>query len=188
MSAEEVLPCPFCGNEVKSQSFWYGCAPGNEPRGYYVFCLECSETDALDGPRRDTLEDAIAAWNRRTPPAMSADHIGDAQGWRDIATAPRDGDDLLVSDDETGARHVSYWTGECWSGPNGFKPTHWQPLPTAPSAHPAPIKPSVDTGELRERVLASIGSAWAHGTHGKPFDVKAETDAILDLIQTERAG
>ena len=55
-------------------------------------------------------------------------------------------------------------------------------------AHPAPIKPSADTGELRERVAASIGSAWAHGTHGKPFDVKAETDAILDLIQSKRAG
>ena len=68
MNVEEPLPCPFCGNEVKSQSFWWhGCAPGNGPRGYYVFCLECSETDALDGPRRDTFEDAIAAWNRRTP-------------------------------------------------------------------------------------------------------------------------
>ena len=56
------------------------------------------------------------------------------------------------------------------------------------SADPAPIKPSADTGELRERVAASIGSAWAHGTHGKPFDVKAETDAILDLIRSEREG
>ena len=58
--------------------------------------------------------------------------------------------------------------------------------PAISDFHPVPIKPSGDTGELRERVAASIGSAWAHGTHGKPFDVKAETDAILDLIQSER--
>ncbi len=54
-------------------------------------------------------------------------------GWRDIATAPRDGTDVLVCDDETGERHVSYWTGDCWSGRNRFKPTHWMPLPTAPT-------------------------------------------------------
>lgn len=155
MSAGEPLPCPFCGNEVKSQSFWWhGCAPGNGPRGYYVFCLECSETDALDGPRRDTFEDAIAAWNRRTPPAMSADHIGEAQGWRDIATAPRDGREFQA-----------WWKGQ-WQPRARFDPEfgsfqlwgrtdydtegwetfaidgHWQPLPSPPSAHHAPIKPS----------------------------------------------
>jgi hypothetical protein len=54
-------------------------------------------------------------------------------GWRDIATAPRNGDDVLVCDDETGERHVSYWTGDCWSGRNRFKPTHWMPLPPAPT-------------------------------------------------------
>jgi hypothetical protein len=54
-------------------------------------------------------------------------------GWRDIATAPRDGTDVLVCDDETGERHVSYWTGDCWSGRNRFKPTHWMPLPPAPT-------------------------------------------------------
>jgi hypothetical protein len=57
-------------------------------------------------------------------------------GWRDIATAPRNGDDVLACDDETGERHVSYWTGHYWSGRTGFKPTHWMPL------HPAPT----DTG------------------------------------------
>lgn len=67
-SSVGLLPCPFCGNDVASQGFWYGCAPGDEPRGYHVFCLECGETDALDGPRRDTLEEAIIAWNTRAQP------------------------------------------------------------------------------------------------------------------------
>ena len=158
MNVEEPLPCPFCGNEVKSQSFWWhGCAPGNGPRGYYVFCLECSETDALDGPRRDTFEDAIAAWNRRTPPAMSADHIGEATNmiapmeavaWRDIATAPRDGTEVIVRMAEKVIRLGWYFKPssrtEGWCDENGNRifPTAWLPLPPAPSAHPAPIKPS----------------------------------------------
>jgi hypothetical protein len=54
-------------------------------------------------------------------------------GWRDIATAPRDGTDVLACDDETGERHVSYWTGDCWSGRNRFKPTHWMLLSPAPT-------------------------------------------------------
>jgi hypothetical protein len=75
--------------------------------------------------RRDEAADAILAALRPTD-----------TGWRDIATAPRNGDDVLACDDETGERHVSYWTGHYWSGRTGFKPTHWMPL------HPAPT----DTG------------------------------------------
>lgn len=72
----DLEPCPFCGNKVDTQSFWYGAAPGDEPRGYHVFCLECSETDALDGPRRDTLDEAIAAWNTRAPSAAARERDG----------------------------------------------------------------------------------------------------------------
>ena len=77
---------------------------------------ECSE------PNPEDYIDAILAALRPTD-----------TGWRDIATAPRDGTDVLVCDDETGERHVSYWTGDCWSGRNRFKPTHWMPLLPAPT-------------------------------------------------------
>ena len=49
------------------------------------------------------------------------------------------------------------------------------------SGDPAPIKPSGDTGELRDRVARVI--------HPKPWSEDYElADAILDLIQSERAG
>lgn len=54
------------------------------------------------------------------------------------------------------------------------------------SGDPAPIKPSGDTGELRERVALEIRN-W-------PFDISRIegclelADAILDLIQSKRAG
>ena len=70
------------------------------------------------------------------------------------------------------------------------------------SADPAPIKPSADTGELRERVLEAqewIGEAecrrgcstWRPDVHGRSrCDCGREDalNAILDLIQSERAG
>jgi len=117
---EKLLPCPFCGNDVASQSFWYGCVPGDEPRGYHVFCLECSETDTLDGPRRDTLEEAIAAWNRRAPApegeaidertghptryaqplyASPVVPVGADQGSRSKASVPTEGGQAAVLDD-----------------------------------------------------------------------------------------
>ncbi len=60
-----------------------------------------------------------------------------------------------------------------------------QPLFT----HPAPIKPSIDTGELRERVAQIIGEAVNRRAPGQiVFSTLEDADAILDLIQSERAG
>jgi hypothetical protein len=73
-----------------------------------------------------------------------------------------------------------------------------QPLYT----HPAPIKPSADTGELRERVarrVCRIVRTWQEfkATPEYTLDMEvenawddwlSEADAILDLIQSERAG
>lgn len=131
---------------------------------------------------------------------MSADHIGEAPGWRDIATAPRDGREFQA-----------WWKGQ-WQPRARFDPEfgsfqlwgrtdydtegwetfaidgHWQPLPSPPSAHPAPIKPSGDTGELRKRVAQIIGEAVNRRAPGQiVFSTLEDADTILDLIQSERA-
>ena len=66
--------------------------------------------------------------------------------------------------------------------------------------HPAPIKPSGDTGELRERVARIVDPAGFDDRwdvpglrHEASLDERvdealAKADAILDLIQSERAG
>ena len=164
------------------------------------------QIEQLTGARHSMYDPAVAIARdiaNRTPPAMSADHIGEAQGWRDIATAPRDGTMLLVGYDEGVAREGAMedrqrvfearWNDVqgTWSARNGFllhsDATHWQPLPHPPSAHPAPIKPSVDTGELREKMKRAIWTQLPQedanmGTSGRI------ADAILGLIQSERAG
>ena len=61
------------------------------------------------------------------------------------------------------------------------------------SAHPAPIKPSGDTGELRERVAATCRKLLCdefglHPDEAADLSAGVFADAILDLIQSERAG
>ena len=56
----DLLPCPFCGGKAELDS--YENAPPHTD-SFRVECPDCEATfDYLD-----TLEKAIAAWNRRTP-------------------------------------------------------------------------------------------------------------------------
>ena len=58
-----LLPCPFCGGEAEAVTLAYK----------YVRCDNCNFCIA-----RLTIDEAIAAWNRRTPPAVP-------EGWGSAA-------------------------------------------------------------------------------------------------------
>jgi hypothetical protein len=55
--------------------------------------------------------------------------------WRDIETAPKDGKDVLLANDE--GLHVGWWSMNEWRYKNFYvsikSPTHWQPLPEPPT-------------------------------------------------------
>src|SRR5690606_5338008 len=56
----ELLPCPFCGKQPAAR--WIsGSAPGMDDCGYYG--IDCCRAHAHE----DSEEEAVAAWNRRTP-------------------------------------------------------------------------------------------------------------------------
>jgi len=61
------LPCPHCGGNVKC---FQRPASASWNKEWVAFC---DTTDCTHGFMRDTKAEAIAAWNRRTPPAP-ADH------------------------------------------------------------------------------------------------------------------
>lgn len=81
---------------------------------------------------------------------MSAATQADANIWQPIETAPRDGTSVLVVNDNVGGRYtkpfqigVASWgpcmreeawgSDSCCDNVTCFTPTHWQPLPNAPS-------------------------------------------------------
>lgn len=80
MEKPELKPCPFCGGDgclrtIRNTSFLYGGKP-NHWDTYFVNCdnLGCPMNNAQeDGEMGGTLndwktkDDAIAAWNQRTP-------------------------------------------------------------------------------------------------------------------------
>lgn len=60
--------------------------------------------------------------------------------WQPIETAPKDGTEVLVFDEATSTKHVSYWDGYGWYDPDchyysespALVPTHWIQIPTPP--------------------------------------------------------
>jgi hypothetical protein len=69
-----------------------------------------------------------------------------AHGWRDIATAPKDGTNFLalVSHNRKHHQLVGCITPSgsfvSWPGRWNYQPTHWQPLPACPEAAPEAAK------------------------------------------------
>ncbi len=77
-----------------------------------------------EGPSSGAESAAIAAWNQRA-------------GWRDIASAPKDGSDILAYLPNFDCRSVVHWarinnSGHWYDGWHVVNPTHWQPLPEPP--------------------------------------------------------
>jgi hypothetical protein len=81
-SESGIEPCPH-GHEQRSLGMVVvPVAEGNAPR-WYVRCMDCSAT----GPRTGTRETAIAAWNRRHPPASREEGLSSVLDAYDAETA-----------------------------------------------------------------------------------------------------
>lgn len=111
----------------------------------YVLCETCQKKLVYDG--YGTIRDAFETLEigpvycvehrRSPPPAVEG-------GWRDIATAPKDGTRFLTFDDYYGVRMgrafiradhddwLSYVDCNGNSSKGGIRATHWQPLPEPP--------------------------------------------------------
>ena len=161
-----------------------------------------TEDGGWSAPAPDWFHAQYAAMLAASPQGEGSP--AEAQGWRDIATAPRDGREIIAySQDVSGTTGLNPFVSLCaWHPDAGFctcelrEVTHWMPFPPLPSADPAPIKTSDDTGELRERIVSVVKDAVRDFEDDINEDWKTAmtnaagkaADAILDLIQSERAG
>lgn len=69
---ESLLPCPFCGAAARTDLLPHSGGPG------WVQCSECE----CDQYMCDTIEEAVAKWNRRAP-AQSV-----PEGWKLVPIEP----------------------------------------------------------------------------------------------------
>lgn len=75
---KELLPCPFCGaKHVRPHEKRAGNHTSAD-KHYSIRCGVCT----FNGPRGLSAEQAVEAWNRRTPPQ--------SQGGADAVTVPRE--------------------------------------------------------------------------------------------------
>ena len=132
--SDELRNCPFCGGKADPEGWMSG---GDEPRQGPA-CDDCGAT-----------ADSAAAWNRRAPSAIAAMREHEAVGWQPIETAPKDGTRIfLVGGVYGGLPFVGVWDAHelCpdrpWLNAISFTrlyehvPTHWRPLPAAPTVPP----------------------------------------------------
>jgi hypothetical protein len=108
---DDLLPCPFCGSDDLVRF------PSDDTE--IIDCQKCWGS----GPTHEVTQ----KWNTRTHGQ-----------WRPIATAPKDGSDILAYEEEDGIA-IIWWGFGCWLNDAGTNdglsptPTHWMPLPDAPT-------------------------------------------------------
>jgi Lar family restriction alleviation protein len=60
----ELLPCPFCGSDGEEVSVCGHLRASGHNDGWNVRCYVCHVETAYE----ETKAEALAAWNRRSPP------------------------------------------------------------------------------------------------------------------------
>lgn len=146
--SEKLKPCGDCGMPVAAGEY--------HPFAACLMFKACGNSDTVRANLAAVRLDATAEFAKTMSELESASQPGG--GWQPIETAPKDGTRILARNDSYGTRET-YWClygdGSIakqlfvqgkgpdgsweWSEPQNFwasswVPTHWMPLPDAPSA------------------------------------------------------
>jgi Lar family restriction alleviation protein len=74
----DLLPCPFCGSPARDDLLPHSSGPG------WVQCSSCE----VDQHMSDTLEEAVARWNRRAPQPLGVAQAEAEAAYRASALSP----------------------------------------------------------------------------------------------------
>jgi Lar family restriction alleviation protein len=110
MTEQELKPCPFCGSDGK-----YGMVSGK----HYAACINQNCNVVVNTPYKDSMTEAIAAWNQRADGWISVDDEKPAYEQRVIVRRKRKHPEISTQ--------IIHWT-------NGDEDTysHWMPEPAPP--------------------------------------------------------
>lgn len=103
ISEEKLLPCPFCGSSNIDAAGWATSSGNHGPA--------CDDCGASAGSATETIEQNIAAWNRRSPsPELMAAREAlkpDSDGWTYSINYGPDGQQDWANLTTPEGRHVS---------------------------------------------------------------------------------
>lgn len=144
LNSNGFKPCPMCQSALIKLFVHKQEADDT----YTVVCGDCGlESSAfLSNLYPLDKEEAIKAWNTRPDDAVKSQMVSIIrrleanQEWQLISTAPKDGSDILIYDDESEYFCVVHWAKSPGDGVwkinaerSGWAyPTHWRPLPQPP--------------------------------------------------------
>jgi hypothetical protein len=160
---DELKPCPFCGEDAEHV---HVCA--------YEEIVRCTNECCFVRPSItcELPEECFELWNTRAAGAS------EGQAWQPIATAPRDGSNILIRFGRDGISQAKYVAGTphpwkfidtndgiTWlinhAVDTEYGPTHWMPLP--------PPDTSAEIAALRERIAGMEKDAqryrWLRNEH-----------------------
>lgn len=97
-------------------------------------------------PGVDTAKLILNSYGRRCYDAGRAEGLREAAQWQPMATAPKDGTEVLLTNGSY--KRAGWWAKHrnCWSVDAVVpmaEPTHWMPLPAAPAGVPPAPRPAM---------------------------------------------
>lgn len=105
-------------------------APAGDPEGDWFTLIGGGPED-----QQNALCEVIVGAVNALPALIAAARHQQPEGWRDIATAPKDGSKILVGfqGQFDWMQYVAYSAGPDTQSAGFARPTHWQPLPAPPA-------------------------------------------------------
>lgn len=140
----QYLECPCCGDDGAERAhaivFHILEALTVILRGFELGIFQRNTDDDVNPGLAMRLMPYVAALAKGQQAIAKAEASPSSTGWQKIASAPKDGTDVLIWGPQGKPTIAHWWDGNFqnvsgwWYNARVFYPTHWMPLPSSPLA------------------------------------------------------